>query len=194
VREDGRWTSSKDFCFWDAPLTELCGLTLGIVGYGAIGKAVARIGRAFGMKVLVHRRKTTEPADDGIKYAHMKKLLQQSDIVSLHCPLTSETDCLIDAEALESMKPGALLINTGRGALLDEAAVATTLESGKLAGCGVDVLSTEPPAADNPLLRAPNCLISPHVAWATQAARQRLLNTVTENLDMFLQGKPQNCV
>jgi glycerate dehydrogenase len=194
VREQDRWTQSQDFCFWDRPLTELAGLTLGLIGYGAIGKAVARIAQAFGMSVIVHRRNTTEPAEAGIRYVLLKKLLQKADIVSLHCPLTPETDCVIDSNALEQMKPNALLINTGRGPLIDEQAVANALIAGTLAGCGVDVLSTEPPAPDNPLLAAPHCVITPHIAWATRAARQRLLDTLVTNLDSFQKEKPQNCM
>lgn len=180
---DGRWSECPDFCYWDAPLQELAGLTFGIVGHGRIGAAVARIARAFGMEVLSHRR-TPGPGN-----VDLDTLLATSDVVSLHCPLTPETRGLINAERLARMKPGAILINTGRGPLIDEAALAEALASGHLGGAGLDVLSVEPPAADHPLLRAPNCLITPHVAWASRAARERLITATAANVAALLKGQ-----
>lgn len=180
---DGRWSECPDFCYWDAPLQELAGLTFGIVGHGRIGAAVARIARAFGMEVLSHRR-TPGPGN-----VDLDTLLATSDVVSLHCPLTPETRGLINAERLARMKPGAILINTGRGPLIDEAALAEALASGHLGGAGLDVLSVEPPAADHPLLRAPNCLITPHVAWASRAARERLIAATAANVAALLKGQ-----
>ena len=185
---DGRWSECPDFCYWDAPLQELAGLTFGIVGHGRIGAAVARIARAFGMEVLSHRR-TPGPGN-----VDLDTLLATSDVVSLHCPLTPETRGLINAERLARMKPGAILINTGRGPLIDEAALAEALASGHLGGAGLDVLSVEPPAADHPLLRAPNCLITPHVAWASRAARERLIAATAANVAALLRGEPIHVV
>jgi len=185
---DGRWCDCPDFCYWDQPLLELAGLRFGIVGHGRIGSAVARIARAFGMEVISHRR-TPGPED-----VDLDTLLASSDVVSLHCPLTEETRGLINADRLACMKPGALLINTGRGPLIDEAALAAALASGHLGGAGLDVLSVEPPAGDQPLLRAPNCLITPHVAWASRAARQRLIAASAANVAAILAGDPIHVV
>ena len=184
----GRWSAGPDFCYWDQPLNELAGQTFGIVGIGRIGVAVARIAEAFGMRVLSHRRRP-DPAS-----VPLDRLLQQSDVVSLHCPLTPDTHGLIDAVQLGRMKPGALLINTGRGALINEADLAAALASGHLGGAGLDVLSLEPPQPDHPLLSAPNCLITPHVAWATRAARQRLIAVSAQNVAALLAGEPIHVV
>lgn len=197
VRE-GRWSASADFCFWDRPLVELEGLTLGIVGFGAIGRRVARLGRAFGMEVLVHtahpeKYRQTEEGRQA-RFVGLDDLFRASDAVSLHCPLTEETRELVDARRLELMKPSAFLINTGRGPLVDEAALAAALNAGRIAGAGLDVLTAEPPPAGNPLLQAANCCITPHIAWATRAARQRLMATAVGNLRAFLAGDPQNVV
>lgn len=192
VRE-GRWAASPDFCYWDYPLIELNGLTMGIVGFGRIGQEVARIARAFGMDILVHVR-TPRPLPEGVRPASLEALLRQSDVVSLHCPLTSESQGLINAERLALMKPSAFLLNTSRGALIVEEDLARALREGKLAGAGLDVLSVEPPDRDNPLYSAPNCCITPHIAWATRAARQRLMNATVENLRAFQAGRPQNVV
>jgi len=197
VRE-GRWTASVDFCFWDRPLVELDGLTLGIVGFGAIGRRVARLARAFGMEVLVHTahpekyRETAEGRE--ARFVSLDELFRASDAISLHCPLTEETRALVDARRLDLMKPTAFLLNTSRGPLVDEAALAATLNAGRIAGAGLDVLSVEPPPAGNPLLQAANCCITPHIAWATGAARQRLMTTAVENLRAYLTGTPQNVV
>jgi glycerate dehydrogenase len=188
----GDWARSEDFCYWNHPLIELAGQTMGIVGYGAIGQAVARIARAFGMEVLVHTRTPRDEQD--VRFVGIEELLAGADVVSLNCPLTPETENLINADSLATMKPSAILINTGRGGLVDEQAVADALAAGKLGGFAADVLSTEPPAAENPLPAAPNTFITPHIAWATQAARQRLIDTLVANIRAFQQGQPQNVV
>ncbi len=190
----GDWTRSPDFCYWLHPLVELDGLTLGLVGFGRIGQAVARIARALGMRVLVHTRSRRLPSDDGLDYTELDELFRRSDVVSLHCPLTDGTRGLVDARRLALMKPTAFLINTGRGPLVDEAALAAALNDGRLAGAGLDVLSSEPPPADNPLLSARNAQITPHLAWATKAARARLLAIATDNLRAFLEGQPRHVV
>jgi glycerate dehydrogenase len=192
VRE-GRWTRSPDWCYWDYPLVELDGLTMGIVGLGRIGLAVAELAAAFGMKVLACTSHSKgEPAF--VRLVELQTIFRESDVVSLHCPLTEQTRNLVNAERLLWMKPSALLLNTSRGALVDEQALADALNAGRLAGAGVDVLSAEPPPAENPLLKAKNCLITPHLAWGTRAARARLLKIAVENVRAFLQGRPQNVV
>jgi glycerate dehydrogenase len=179
----GKWPACLDYCYWDFPQIELAGLTMGIVGHGTIGREVEKLARAFGMNVLVHTRTTS---GDGI--------FRESDVVTLHCPLTPTTRGLVNAARLALMKPTAFLINTGRGDLVVEQDLADALNAGRIAGAGLDVLSTEPPAADHPLLTAKNCLVTPHLAWGTRAARERLLQTLVENLRAFLAGKPQNVV
>ncbi|MCD6527688.1 MAG: D-2-hydroxyacid dehydrogenase [Desulfuromonas sp.] len=195
---DGVWCQSEDFSFREKPLVELDGLTLGIVGFGHIGQAVARIAQGFGMNVLVHARRAYRFKElqrgEGPVDVELNGLFAMSDVVSLHCPLSEETHQLVNAQRLAMMKPGSYLINTARGPLLDEDAVADALQRGHLAGAGLDVLSSEPPAADNPLLTAPNCIITPHIAWATLAARQRLLAAVVANIAAFQAGQPQNQV
>jgi len=193
VRE-GRWTVATDFCYWDFPLVELNGLTLGIVGYGRIGRAVARIGHAFGMKVLASFRRTIKNAGDETRFVDLDTLFRESDVVTLHCPLTPETKELINAARLALMKPTAFLINTARGSLVKEADLADALNHGRLAGAGLDVLSVEPSPADNPLLRAKNCIVTPHIAWATRNARARLMEIAAENVRAWLRGQPQNVV
>jgi glycerate dehydrogenase len=185
VRE-GRWTRSPDFCYWDYPLIELDGLTLGIIGFGRIGKMVGQLAEAFGMKVLTYSRK--QPV------AEMETLFRRSDIISLHCPLTPQTEHLVNEKRLAWMKPTAFLLNTSRGPLIDESALAKALNEGRIAGAGLDVLAVEPPTADNPLLRAKNCLITPHIAWATRAARSRLMEAVVENVRAYLTGESKNVV
>lgn len=188
----GRWSQCPDFAYWDFPLVELSGLTLGIVGFGQIGRATARVALALGMNVMAFTRTPME--SPGVRFVDLEELFRQSDAVSLHCPLTSETRHLVDAERLALMKPSAYLINTGRGPLVDERALADALHAGRIAGAGLDVLSTEPPAADNPLLLSPNCCITPHIAWATRAARERLLAAAVSNVRAFLAGTPANIV
>lgn len=189
---DGRWSACPDFCFWDFPLVELTGRTLGIVGYGSIGEAVARIGRAFGMNILASARRPR--ADAGVEFVSTDEIFRRADIVTLHCPLTDETRGLVNAARLATMKPGAFLINTGRGPLVVEQDLADALNAGRIAGAGLDVLSVEPPPPGNPLFTAKNCLITPHIAWATRAARARLLDEVVGNLRAFLGGTPRNVV
>ena len=192
VRES-RWSRSVDWCYWDTPLVELDGLVLGIIGYGRIGQAVAALGLAFGMKVLAHTR-TVPKESSFVTMAGLETLLRQSDVVSLHCPLSEQTRGLINHERLSWMKPGAFLLNTSRGQLIEEQALADALNSGGLAGAGLDVLSSEPPMTDNPLLRAANCIVTPHLAWATRSARSRLMRIAVENVAAFISGKPQNVV
>ncbi len=182
----GRWSTSADFCYWDTPQLELEGLVLGLIGGGRIGQAVAALGQAFGMEVRFATRRGGR--------AELEAVLRAADVVSLHCPLTPETKHLIDATTLGWMKPSAFLLNTSRGPLIDEPALAEALNTGRLAGAGLDVLSTEPPPAGNPLFSARNCFITPHLAWATSAARARLLKTAVENIRAFLAGRPQNVV
>lgn len=191
--EGGAWSSCPDFCFWRFPLIELSGRTLGIIGYGDIGKAVARIGLAMDMRVVVCTR-TPRPQEGGVEFVGMEEVFRTADVVTLHCPLTDDTRGLINAKCLGWMKPTAFLINTGRGPLVVEEDLAEALNSGRIAGAGLDVLSTEPPAATNPLLRAKNCLITPHIAWATHAARTRLLGIAAGNIRAFLEGRPCNVV
>ncbi len=191
---DGRWTTSPDFCYWDHSLVELDGLTLGIIGYGRIGRAVGELARAFGMKVLrASRTALPEPAA-AVPSVGLDSLFSSCDVISLHCPLTPETKHLVNAARLGLMKPSAFLLNTSRGPLIDESALADALNSGRIAGAALDVLAIEPPSADNPLLRAHNCLVTPHISWATRSARARLLRTAIENVRAFLSGQPQNVV
>lgn len=190
----GRWSNNADFCYWDSPLHELAGKTLGIVGLGNIGKRVARIAGDFGMDVFALTSKEPAALPYGVQKTTLEGLLAISDILSLHCPLTESTRHLIREETISKMKRGAIIINTGRGPLVDEHDVAEALRSGQLAGYGADVLSTEPPAHDNPLLSAPNAYITPHIAWATVDARKRLIAITTENIKAYLSGTPQNVV
>ena len=192
---DGDWATCADFSFRDRPLIELAGKTLGVVGYGQIGQQVVQIARAFGMKVLVqtaHPEKYQHESEP--EFVDIDRLFSDSDIISLNCPLTEATRTMVDTAHLARVKQGALLINTGRGQLINEEAVAVALEEGYLGGYATDVLSQEPPNKDNPLLSAPNCLITPHIAWATNEARQRLLDIVVANIAAFQNGEPQNRV
>lgn len=188
------WAASQDFCFWDYPLIELHGKTLGIVGCGRIGMETAKLGAAFGMKLLGYDSRPVTTDLPGFAQVSFPELLSRSDVVSLHCPLSESNRGMLGEEALALMKPTAFLINTARGPLIQETALANALREGRLAGAGVDVLSTEPPSPDNPLLTAPNCIITPHIAWATKEARQRLMAMAVDNLASFLAGKPQNVV
>lgn len=190
----GAWNRSIDFCYWDTPLRELDGMTLGIVGMGNIGRSVANIAKAFGMRVLALTSKQQTALPEGITKATLDELLAKADIISLHCPLTNQTKGLICQRTIEKMKRGAIVINTGRGPLVDEQAVAQALQSGQLVAYGADVLSTEPPAPENPLLHAPNAFITPHIAWATLEARKRLMATAVANVRAFIEGKPTNVV
>ena len=190
----GGWARNPDYCYRLTPQIELAGLTLGIVGFGQIGQAVARIAQALGLRVLAHRRDLSQPPPPGVAYASLDRLFAESDVVSLHCPLTPATAGLVDAARLAQMKPGAFLINTSRGPLVVEKDLAAALRAGRLAGAAVDVLATEPPAPDNPLLAAPNCIVTPHLAWATDAARRRLIGIAADNLRAYLAGRPVNLV
>jgi glycerate dehydrogenase len=188
----GEWVASPDFCYWKTPLTELAGKTMGLIGLGDIGSQVAKIALAFGMNVIAYRK---HPAPtEGVEMVSLEAVFEKSDAVSLHCPLTDETKEIVNKERLSRMKPNAIILNTGRGPLINEADLAEALKNGTIAGAGLDVLSTEPPKADNPLLSAPNCIITPHVAWATFEARKRLLQMVADNLESFQNGEAKNVV
>ena len=193
VVHDGKWCASPTFCFWDTPQMELGGKTLGIIGFGRIGQATAKLAQAFGMRVITTSR-TQKENDLGVEYVDMDTLLAQSHFVSLHCPLFTDNTKMVNAEFIGKMRNGAFLINTARGGLLDEQAVADALTSGKLAGAAVDVVTEEPMKTYNPLLHCPNCIITPHIAWAPKESRQRLLDCCVENIRAFLQGTPRNVV
>jgi glycerate dehydrogenase len=191
----GRWHASGEFAYWERPLLELSGMTLAVIGLGRIGQAVARIGAAFGMHVIAASpRAVGTDAAAGVERVALDEAFARADVLSLHCPLTPESARVVSAERLARMKPSALLINTARGGLIDEAALAQALVAGKLAGAALDVLSVEPAPPDHPLLRAPNCLVTPHIAWATRAARSRLLDIAVGNVRAFLAGNPRNVV
>ncbi len=191
----GEWTASRDFCYWNHPQIELAGKTLGIIGFGRIGRNVARIAKAFGMTVLANGSGRREPEpEDGVRFVPPDRLLAESDFISLHCPLTDATRGLVGKENIAKMKTGVRIVNTARGALIVESDLAAALESGKVAGAAVDVLSTEPPAAENPLLRAPGCIVTPHIAWAAKESRERLMKIAVGNVRAFLAGKPVNVV
>lgn len=194
VVHEGAWCRCPDFCFWDTPQVELAGKTIGIIGFGRIGRAVGRIAKALGMEVLAYNRSRCPEGEAIGRYVDLDTLLAQSDIVSLHCPLTDETRGIIGTQALQKMKDGAILLNTARGPLIDEAAVAAALRSGKLRGAGVDVVAQEPIPEDSPLLHAPNCLITPHMAWAPLESRQRIIDCTVRSIEGFLAGKPVNVV
>lgn len=194
ANRNGAWSDSKDFCWWDTPLTELAGKKFGIVGMGNIGKAVTRIALAFGMEVLAYSSKHASELPAGVLKVSLDELYKESDIISLHCPLTPSTRDLINIDSISEMKDGVILINTGRGPLVNEKDVADALHRGKIGAFCADVLSAEPPGADNPLLTAPNSYITPHIAWATKEARIRLMNIAVSNLEAFLVGSPQNVV
>jgi glycerate dehydrogenase len=189
-----RWTYNPDFCYWDMPLIELVGLTMGIIGFGRIGKATAKLALAFGMKVIAYDVVTPSGIPEGCQFVGLEDVFRSSDVVSLHCPLTPQTKNLVNKQRLALMKKTAFLINISRGPIVDEQALAQALNNERIAGAGLDVLSSEPPEKDNPLLKAGNCFITPHIAWATRSARQRLLKVVVDNVAAFLAGKLQNVV
>ena len=189
----GEWSVSRDFSYHLTPQSELAGKTLGIIGFGRIGKAVAKAGQAFGMKVIFNNRSRKE-APPGIVQTDLSKLLSNSDFISINCPLNDDNAKLIDEEAIQKMKPNVFLINTARGPLIDEYALAKALNNGRIAGAGLDVLSEEPPDPDNPLIRAKNCYITPHIAWTTTEARRRLMQIACDNLKSFIKGNPKNVV
>lgn len=191
----GKWQYSCDFCFFEEPLIELDGMTMGIVGLGNTGMAVARIALSFGMKVLAYTSKSSSALPAGIeKTGSLEQLFRQSDVLSLHCPLTPETRHLVNAERLRLMKPSAIVINTGRGPLVDDRALAEALNEGRIFAAGIDVLAQEPPRGGNPLIGARNCQVTPHIAWATLAARRRLLHVAVSNVSAFLRGEICNRV
>ncbi len=191
---EGRWSYNNDFCYWDTDLTELSGKTIGIVGLGNIGMKVARIARDFGMDVFAFTSKNAADLPEGIQKTTLEGLFGISDILTIHCPLSDETYNMINAESLSKMKAGAILINTGRGPLVNEQAVADALESGQLSGYGTDVMCQEPPLEDNPLLKVRNAFVTPHIAWATKEARIRLMDIATNNVRCFITGNPVNIV
>ena len=191
---DGRWSACPDFCYWDKPLIELSGRKLGVMGFGEIGQAVARIGVALGMEVLAHRRHWPQPPPVGVQCVTLEELFSRSDVLSLHCPLTPETKEIINERNLARMKSSAFIINTARGPLVHEADLANALNTGRIAGAALDVLSAEPPPASNPLIGTKNCLITPHIAWATKESRARLIAVATSNVRAFLEGRAQNVV
>lgn len=191
---DQTWPSSADWCFYLNPLVELEGKTLGIIGFGDIGKKVANIGLGFGMKILANKRDLTSGGMEGVELCEIEKVLKESDFISLHCPLTADNQGFINKDSLALMKSSAILINTSRGGLINEADLAEALNAGKIAGAGLDVLSTEPPAQDNPLLTAKNCIITPHIAWAGVEARKLLLKGTVENIRAYQKGASINVV
>ena len=190
----GEWSECKDFCYWNTPLNELSGKTLGIIGFGKIGRRVSEIALSFDMNVLVYTPAGKKEADERVKFVSLDEVQKNADYISLHCPLTESTNQLVNAEFIENMKDGAALINTARGAVIDEAAVSKALECGKLSYFGADVLSCEPPKKDNPLLSAKNTFLTPHIAWAAYETRLRLLEILNSNVKAFLEGNPINVV
>ncbi len=190
---EGEWAESMDFSYWETPQMELAGKTIGVIGFGQIGQAVANIALAFGMKVIYQNRSQKE-TDLNARQVDLDTLLAESDFISINCPLNDENKGFINKETIEKMKPEVFLVNTGRGPLINEKDLADALNNGRIAGAGLDVLSTEPPSEDNPLPKAKNCSITPHIAWATFEARSRLMQIATENLKAFLNGNPQNVV
>jgi glycerate dehydrogenase len=192
---EGQWAGAADFCFWNYPLMELAGKTMGIIGVGHIGQQVADVATAFGMNVIGHSRTRSDQAHrKNFQWAALPELLQQSDVVSIHCPLFPETTGLLNKERLQLMKPSAFLLNTSRGPIIVEKDLADALNNDTIAGAGIDVLSVEPPSKDNPLFTSKNCLITPHIAWATKEARARLMQVTVDNLAAFAAGKPVNVV
>ena len=190
----GDWCRSIDFCYWLTPQMELAGKTMGIIGFGRIGRAVGKIAKAFGMRVLAYNRGRCAEGEAIGRYVDLDTLLKESDVISLHCPLTEQTQNIISRSALEKMKDGAILLNTARGPLIDEQAIADALRSGKLRGFGGDVVCSEPMAENNPLLGTPNCIVTPHMAWAPVESRQRIMDCTQRSIQAFLDGKPINTV
>lgn len=192
---EGKWASSKDWCFWDYPLVELAGKTMGIIGFGSIGQKVGDMATAFGMKLLgTARTQSDQSHRKNFRWADIGELLEESDVVSIHCPLTPDTEGMINAQSLRRMKKHAFLINTSRGPIIVDQDLADALNDGVISGAGIDVLSVEPPPKDNPLFNAKNCIITPHIAWATREARKRLMDMATNNLRAFVKGSPVNVV
>lgn len=190
----GRWAASPDFCFFGEPAEEIAGKRFGVIGFGHIGQACARAAAALGMEVLVHTPHPPRETPEGVRFAALDELLEESDVISLHCPLTDQTRGMIGADAIERMKPGVRVINTARGPLVDAQAMAAALERGKVARYMADVLESEPPCADDPLLRAPHTVLTPHIAWAPKQTRERLVRIAVENVRAWEAGRPQNVV
>jgi len=192
---DGKWAKSADWCFWDYPLVELAGKTIGIIGFGRIGQQVGDVASAFGMNIIGSSRTQTDQSHrKNFQWADVPQLLEQSDVVSIHCPLFPETKGLINKESLQRMKRSSFLLNTSRGPIIVDEDLADALNNDVIAGAGIDVLSVEPPSKDNPLFKAKNCIITPHIAWATKEARERLMEITVNNLTAFLSGSPVNVV
>ncbi|MCU9614881.1 D-2-hydroxyacid dehydrogenase [Caldibacillus lycopersici] len=193
--KQGDWTNNVDWCFWNHPLIELSGKTIGIIGFGRIGQATGRIAQALGMNVLAYNHYQNKALEsETMKYADLDELYANSDVISLHCPLTNENTGMINNDSINKMKKGVLIINNSRGPLINEEDLAQALNNNIVGGVALDVVSTEPIKENNPLLRAKNCIITPHISWATKEARQRLLNTAVDNIKMFLEGSPINVV
>ncbi len=193
VRE-GRWSESKDWCYWDRPLIELAELTLGLIGFGRIGQAVGNLANAFGMRVLAYDPVAPTEIPDYVTLVKIEEIFREGDVVSLHCPLTAENNKLIDKNKINLMKASSFLINTSRGQLVNSADLAQALNEDRIAGAGIDVLAVEPPPVDNPLLSAKNCIMTPHLSWATGAARKRLMKVAVQNIKSFIEGQPENIV
>ena len=193
--KDGEWSSCRDFCFWKAPLMELAGKTMGIIGYGQIGHETAGIAKAFHMNVIAYSRSAKiGESDDGVSFVSLDDIAKESDFISLHCPLNAQTEKMINKDFLNKCKENAFIVNTSRGPVIDDDALAQALKEGKIAGAGVDVLTCEPPEENNPLIKSEKCLNTPHIAWAGYETRQRLLGILRDNIKAFLDGKPQNIV
>ncbi len=192
--KNGEWTACPDFCFWKKPLTELEGKVIGIIGFGSIGQRVARLANAFDMKVIAYNPRPKDYKETPVEFVTLDELLSTSDIITCHCPLTPDTENLINGETISKMKDGSIFINTSRGPVVKQQALADALNSGKLLAAGLDVLETEPPKADNPLLSAKNCYITPHIAWAAKETRERLISILEDNLLNYLNGTPKNVV
>ena len=191
---DGKWCACPDFCYWDTPQMELAGKTMGIIGFGRIGRAVGKIAKAFGMNVIAYNRSQCTEGKAIGSYVNLEELLSTADVISLHCPLTAENTGMINSETIAKMKDGAILINTARGPLIDEAAVAKALACGKLRAAACDVVSAEPMAENNPLITAPNCIVTPHMAWAPIESRMRIQDCTERSIQAFLAGSPINTV
>lgn len=193
--QEGRWEKNPDWCFWDYPLIELAGKNMGIIGYGRIGQSTGKIAQALGMTVLAHDAYKNEQMEcDTCRYVELDELFEYADVIALHCPLFPETQGIINKESISRMKDGVIILNDSRGPLIVEEDLKEALNSGKVAAAGLDVVSSEPIKSDNPLLQAKNCLITPHIAWASRESRQRLMSIAVSNLEAFLAGKPENVV
>lgn len=191
---EGKWSSNLDWCYWDTPQIELDGKTMGIIGFGRIGQQTGRIAKALGMNILAFSRHESAPGREIAKYVELDELLTRSDVIALHCPLLPETEGIINRETIARMKNGVIIVNNSRGPLIVEQDLADALHSGKVYAAGLDVVSTEPIRADNPLLTAPNCIITPHISWASRESRQRIMDCTAENISAFILNEPMNVV